>query len=296
MRTAAKVAGGFVMTLSVVSLIVAILMVFKWEQGLVPRPISYVIATAYGVIFGVGLALGGYWMTTGRFRAGTLGMATAIVAVVSGGVIFWVYALMVAGVNGLGHPTWATPILAALVIGLVVWAVRHQLAYSRRAAEAIDAHPLASVRDLREGSAFRLQGRVILDSSSDLRGPVTGRAVAVLNLDVLETRDGQVGSMIVAQLEQGSIFTLRTPEGDVRVNAERFVAGYTKSGQHTGAMDPSDPVVQRALERPARGPLVGRELSIGHEARVDVLGLAVRDEGSWWLSAFDDAPLAIRQT
>ena len=134
--TAAKMAGIAVMTLSVVSVVVVTLVVFKSEGGLEPRPLNYGLAAAYGFAFGAGIAVGGYWMTTQTFfaRGAMLGTATTIVAVASSATVLWTYALMVAGVNELEHPTWASLTLVGTIVALVAWAARHQFAYGRRAA------------------------------------------------------------------------------------------------------------------------------------------------------------------
>ena len=291
-RRLISVLGGIVTTTSVVSLIIAILVVFKADSARDHELVNYLIASGYGAFFGLTMALGGFWMTTGRLRSNTqtLRSAAVIVVVICVGVIVWVYALIVADLNDMPHPMWASISLGGMVVLLISWAIRHQLRWGRRAQVAADAHPMSTLADLRAGSAFKLRGRVQVEGG--LRGPVSGRPCALFNLDIIE--GGHTDARLAGQLELGSTFVLRCVDGSLEVDASSFIAGYIRDASRSGPLDLS-PRIAEAIGRSPQLPLNGRELSIGNGDIVDVVGIAERAGETWRLGPRESSPLIIVQ-
>ena len=173
MQWLAKIAGLIAMTLAIVGLAVAI--VFPIAMAPDPSwPFGYLIEAVFGLVLGVGLGLGGYWLGAGRFLPEHDRWSLPVAALIVGGIIadctFFVYAMLV---NRDGErPTWAIVVFVAVLVLVVIAVVVHQVLYATAARRELGRWPATPTTQLTPGMYHKVVG-VIQPVGAMLQLPVS---------------------------------------------------------------------------------------------------------------------------
>lgn len=206
-----RFSGGLLLAAGVALLAAAVVLVFTFVREpwhLAPVALA---AAASGAL----LATGGMRRFGAAAVPGIAWTATLITAITTTAVVLWVAGLALHATRG--WPGWPFHLgLALTVVGLVAWAVRHQLAWGRRVQDAMAAYRTTPVGLLRPGDVAKVRGTV---ANPGLLSPVSEVSCAAWDADVLGFVPAQHDWALLGSVPSGASFELRTDDGTVGVGA-----------------------------------------------------------------------------
>lgn len=265
-----RLLGGFVFVLGLGAFVAAVLAAFFLVKGvwLVAAPTALAGVGGGGLGWGVLLYLGR------TSKKDVAGLAVAIVAGTSALVMFWVTGLIQHALKG--WPGWPFHVgVAAGIVGLVVVAVRHQLAWSRQVEVAMKGYREQDASLLRPGETALVAGVV---REAELRAPVSQKACGAWAAEILGSASDDW--LILGTARSGARFELASERGTLRVAAASAFFALGSSQEQL----PVSELPAALREVAARHGFFGactrfavRELRIDAGTRVSVLGTVAPD-------------------